>query len=370
MENGAFLQSRRAFLGGALATSIMVSAQPASAGEASLAHLARLAGLRFGTSIAAEIAQEAGYRQLIREHTDIVTTDWALKFDVLRPSRDRFNFAQSDMLLDFARTSRLDFRGHTLIWNENTPGWLKGLSTREITAVFDEHIETVMARYLGQVHSWDVVNEPFWPGHRAPGDYRQGAWFDAMGKGYVARAFRRAATVDTAARLVLNEAHTEADDALAVTMRRALLRLVDELQDQGVPLHAVGLQAHLQSDKPHDDRKFADFLRELAKRKVDIFITELDVSDVAYRDRPTAERDRLVAQRYYDFLSAVLEVPQVKLISTWQLADRFSWYRDPALPATIVPRGHVSRPLPFDDALRPKAAYHAIVRALTERKIG
>lgn len=60
-------------------------------------------------------------------------------------------------------------RGHCLIWNEWVPAWVKNMSVPERKAFFDEYIEDVVGRYEGKLQSWDIVNEPFWPGHKAPG---------------------------------------------------------------------------------------------------------------------------------------------------------------------------------------------------------
>lgn len=158
------------------------------------------------------------------------------------------------------------------------------MSVPERKAFFDEYIEDVVGRYEGKLQSWDIVNEPFWPGHKAPGGYRLGPWYEAFGTDYVRRAFERAALVDKKTKFVLNEAQTERDDAVGRAVREGLLRLVDELKDAGVPLHAVGLQGHLQPRYPYDAGRFADFVHALAERKVDIYITEFDVRDDTFPD--------------------------------------------------------------------------------------
>ncbi len=77
------------------------------------------------------------------------------------------------------------------------------MSGAEREKFFDLYIEEVAARYVGKLHSWDVVNEPFWPGHKAPGGYRLGPWYDTFGTEYVRRAFERVAMVDRKTKLVL-----------------------------------------------------------------------------------------------------------------------------------------------------------------------
>ena len=148
-------------------------------------------------------------------------------------------------------------RGHCLIWNEWVPAWIKQMSTAERRAYFDAYIDEVVARYAGKLQSWDVVNEPFWPGHHAPGGFRMGPWYDAFGTDYIRRAFERAAAADRTTKLVLNEAQTERDDELGLTIRRGLLKLVGDLKHAGIKLDVVGLQGHLQPQYPQIPRATA-----------------------------------------------------------------------------------------------------------------
>jgi endo-1,4-beta-xylanase len=90
-----------------------------------------------------------------------------------------------------------------------------------------------------------------------------------------------------------------------------------------------------------------------------IFITELDIQDVALPADPQA-RDQSVADLYRKFLTASLREPAVKGVLTWGLADCFTWL------AGYRPRkdGLPVRPLPFDANCQPKAAYYAIAETL------
>ena len=218
------------------------------------------------------------------------------------------------------------------------------------------------------MHSWDVVNEPFWPGHKAPGGYRLGPWYDAFGTGYVRRAFERVAAVDKKTKLVLNEAQSERDDEVGLVVRRGLLRLVDELKDAGVPLHAVGLQGHLQPRYPHDQGRFLEFVHALAERKVDIYITEFDVRDDTFPDDiPT--RDAMIAETAEKFLTAVLRVPAVKMVIAWELADNYSFYTDAAKKKDPLAQ-RLPRPLPFDSSMQKKPLWFAMARAFENAQKG
>ena len=331
----------------------------------SLAALAERSGLLFGASIGRNGVEEPRYRDLYIAQTRVLTSDLALKFEVLRPDPGAPHYGEADLLVDFAAKQGKKFRGHNLIWNENCPAWVKALSPGDIGGLLDRHIDETVGRYAGRVHMWDVVNEPFWPDHRAPGFFRKGPWFDALGPDYVARALRRAARADPKAKLVINEAFTERGDGLGLEIRRRLLRLIDDLQHAGVPLHAIGLEAHLQPQFPDDDLGFQVFLDEIARRGLEIHITELDVDDLAF-PADIATRDRAVADRVFAFLGRALACPAVKVLECWQLSDRHSWYADPSLADRRADRA-AARPLPFDRDFRPKPMYDAIARALDAR---
>ncbi|MGL4324000.1 MAG: endo-1,4-beta-xylanase [Beijerinckiaceae bacterium] len=333
----------------------------------SLGAMAQQRGILFGASVATSMLTHSDYKNLYKREARILTTDYEMKFGALRPDSVVANFDAADRLIAFAQEHQMAMRGHALIWNENMPAWAKALSRREVEGLFDRHIEEVVTRYAGKMHSWDVINEPFWPDHGMRHGYRRGLWYDTLGPSYIRYAFQRAARFDRSAKLTLNEAFCERNDALGQKVRAALLMLIDDLRDNDTPVHAVGLQAHLQPQFAYDDDAFVDFLQKIAKRGLDIYITELDVDDSSFGS-DVRERDERVAQRYEAFLTKVLTVPQVKIIVLWQLGDRFSWYRDPEV-IKLLKSGPGARPLPFDEALKPKPAYAAIARALKSRAV-
>jgi endo-1,4-beta-xylanase len=79
---------------------------------------------------------------------------------LLRPSPDSFDFTAADQMAKFAQAHGLLLRGHTLVWHESLPSWFENTVNRQnAEQILVKHIKTVVGRYTGKMHSWDVVNE-------------------------------------------------------------------------------------------------------------------------------------------------------------------------------------------------------------------
>jgi len=359
--------SRRQMLSALACAGVTMRAHPTFAAiDAGLGATAAANGIVFGSAAGPVVDKDLAYRELYKMHTRVVTTDVALKMGTIAPRPGPKQYSSADRLLQFCTQNKIPMRGHCLIWNEWVPAWIRSMSVEERRSFFDSYIDEVVGRYAGKLQSWDIVNEPFWPGHKAPGGYRLGPWYDAFGTDYVRRAFARAGQVDKTTKFVLNEAQTERDDDVGRSVRAGLLHLVDELKHAGVPLHAVGLQGHLQPRYPHDPARFIEFVHALAERKVDIYVTEFDVRDDTFPD-DIQSRDAKVAETAEKFLTDILRVPAVKMVITWELSDTYSFYTDAARKkdplATRLPR-----PLPFDSDMKKKSLYFAMERAFKKSR--
>ncbi|MBV1706427.1 MAG: endo-1,4-beta-xylanase [Hyphomicrobiales bacterium] len=342
----------------AAGTAALATTRPALARDQSLGAIGARHGILFGASISD--AMKPDYASLYKAQCRIATTDTALKFWNLRPDPTTFNFAPGDRILAFCDAHGIKLRGHNLIWNEALPPWLHALGKSAVARIFVQHITRVVKHYRGRLHSWDVINEPFWPGHHQPGNYRDGPWYQALGPAYIPEALKLVRALDPTVRLVINEAHTQTANGWGAGIRPALLRLVDDLARAHVPLDAIGLESHLVPQWGYDRAAFRAFLRELGQRDIDIYITELDCNDAAFTGDKSA-RDREVAATTALYLGDVLEHPRIRVIETWQLADPYSWYQ-----ATPFAKARPMRPLPFDGHLRPTPMFGAIAAAMRQ----
>src|SRR6202163_4596586 len=271
------------------------------------------------------LASDPAYRAAIIANCQIIVPEGEMKWPDIHPARGGYRFEKADALMDFARQNGIKLRGHTLAWYGGMPAWTGDIDSRaEAERELVDHIETVVSRYRGVIPSWDVVNEPLaeWP--RDESSLRPSIWATRLGPDYLPIALRATAAADPDARLVLNEYDVEFKGPRFAARRKALAQLLRSLRDRDVPLHAVGLQAHLFADRAIDRDGLQALLAEIAALKLDILITELDVIDYQLPGR-VSERDALVAGMASRFLGSVCDVVRPKAILTWGLSDRYTW---------------------------------------------
>lgn len=336
-----------------------------SAAGLSLGARAAAKGLLFGASFATQELDKpygAAYAETYKREARMLTSEAEFKLYTLRPDAEKLNFRPADRLLAFARENGHVLHGHTLIWNDAVPGWIKDLAPDDVKLLLDMHIRTILGRYGAEIPTWDIVNEPIAPWDKLPGNLRNGPFYAAYGADYIATSYRLAREVAPAARLYLNEAQTESADDNGEVFRKSFLELLKRLKGEGVPVDGVGFESHLDSKRRYDFPRFAAFVEEIAAMGFEIAISELDINDHAWpADQKT--RDRLVAGMYKNFLSAVLPVKAVKRLTLWQIADHSSWMYYDDLAKN--PKGsRRPRPLPFDSAFKRKPAWDAIAEAL------
>jgi endo-1,4-beta-xylanase len=353
--------TRRALLAAAAALPALGGCK-AQAAVPSLGDLAAARGVVFGAAIEPQAVDgDPAFAALLREQCRLFTPENAMKWNALRPGPQDFDFTAADRVVDIARAQKAGVHGHCLVWHEANPAWLTAAITpANAEHLLTDHITAVAGRYAGWVGSWDVVNEAVERNDHRPDGLRRSIWLQALGPGYLDLAFHTAQAAAPQAKLMLADYGLEYDTiGWMVEKRGTMLALLEGLLQRGVPIQALALQSHLEGDRePGFGRPLADFLRQVAGLGLDICITELDVNDQKVPG-DVARRDRVVADNYARYLGVVLNQPAVKLVNTWGLSDRYT----SKASMFARPDGARVRPLPFDDALAPKAAYEAMVGA-------
>jgi endo-1,4-beta-xylanase len=314
--------------------------------------------------------------ELATRHFSAFTGENSMKPDSVQPSEGRFTFIEADAMVDLAQKSGATPIGHTLIWHSQTPKWFThdgaGRPLRRMIALqhLRDHIATVVGRYKGRVKQWDVVNEVI--SDRNDEFLRPTPWLAAIGPDYIAEAFRAAHRADPKAILILNDYNNEVGGK-----RERTLRLLKQLLAEGVPVHAVGIQAHWRlGHVPLEETEKA--IAQYSALGLKVMITELDIGvlptnytgadigmvETARTPSPTtlsAEDAQKLADAYARSFALFLRHKDViGRVTLWGLHDGDSWLND------FPVRGRTDHPLLFDRAGQPKAAFFSVQRAAQE----
>jgi endo-1,4-beta-xylanase len=239
------------------------------------------------------------------------------------------------------------------------------LATREeLIATMRDHIHTVVGRYKGKIKVWDVVNEALGDSD-APNMLRSSQWTQIIGEDFIAMAFTFAHEADPNAILRYNDYSLENKGR-----RDKLKKLVQQLRDQNIPIHAIGTQTHISTTTTFE--QIDEELTDLETIGLPIHITELDMNVSARGQRSTganvadnasvtggpviSEADRVQAEAYAIFFKALIKHKNsVALVVFWGVNDAVSWRAS-------------GRPLLFDGDDNPKPAFDAVIKVAIEAK--
>lgn len=330
-------------------------------GRHSLIAHARRHGLIAGCAVTARtLHNDPALASLVADQFGMLVSENSMKWVALRPAQDSFRFDDADAMMDFAHQHHLQVRGHTLAWHNSIPEWLQnGAASLDVRTLLQQHIRTVVARYRGRIHSWDVVNEAIAPEDKLPGGLRNSFWYQHAGPDYLDLAYRTAREADPHARLCYNDYGVEYDNPASDTKRRLILELVRGMKSRNVPIDAIGVQAHIHAAaKDPIGTGLRDYLAAIHALGLEVYLTELDVNEDDIASDDVAERDRQVAATYAQLLDLALESPAVKLVLTWGVSDRRTWLNDGPTHHRKQPN-RPQRSLLFDPQYRPTPAFFA-----------
>lgn len=390
-------------------------------GQGAMAHAADMPALKdafekrflVGTAVNRGIVTGVGFRRspeqvnkdvaLVKAQFNQVVAENDMKWALIHPRSgpDGYDFGPADAFVNFGLSNRMEVAGHTLVWHSQTPHWVfagtnppppgvtnvpvrvdadtnalgtnqfgRGrfgggffgrytgprASREELLERMHDHIHTVVSRYKGKVKVWDVVNEAI--ADNGTNILRNSLWFEIIGPDFIAKAFQYAHEADPEAILRYNDYGLENP-----AKRRKLIALIRSLQEQKVPVGAIGSQAHVNVSISFESMDAA--LTELATLGLPIHITELDVNsaqggqrgfgaDIAESAATTegglvTDAHRRLAEAYTGLFRAFLKHDKnVEMVTFWGANDGNSWRAN-------------GKPLLFDANSQPKPAFDAVI---------
>ncbi len=314
--------------------------------------------------------------EIVKNQFNSVSPENILKWEMVHPSLDRYDFAASDRFVEFGARNGMFVVGHALVWHQQTPDAVfkdaggNLIGREELLKRMGEHIRTVVGRYKGKIQGWDVVNEAL----NEDGTLRQSLWLKIIGPDYIAKAFQFAHQADPEAELYYNDYSLENE-----AKRRGAIKLIKSLLAAGVSIKAVGLQGHNNLTFPTRAQQIAA-ITEFADLGLRVNITELDVSVLPdpegfsgaeitanfalreklnpYQKELPNEIQKKLADRYAELFSIFLEHHQkIDRVTFWNVTDQESWLNN------FPVRNRTNHPLLFDRKGKPKLAFEYVIKA-------
>jgi endo-1,4-beta-xylanase len=244
-----------------------------------------------------------------------LTPENAMKWQFTEPQQNVFDFKEGDALVQLAKRHNMKVQGHTLVFAEANPAWVRALPASQLEAAMNNHIKKTLTHFKGNVATWDVINEPFdddeWD------QFRPNIWYKAMGESYISTAFKTAHDTDPNALLFMNEYGIEEDG----DRWNAFLALVAKLKATGVPIDGVGFQSHVyESADKINPAVLRKHIQQLAALGVKSRVSEVDVY--------SEDGQGVQAVQFSDIFQACLAEPSCISWTTWGISDRYDFFTD------------------------------------------
>ncbi|MFD0717074.1 endo-1,4-beta-xylanase [Paenibacillus sp. GCM10027626] len=320
----------------------------------------------------------------LMNHYNSVSMEYEMKWSALQPEEGRFSYAASDEIIDYAKKNDKLVRGHTLVWYRALPAWVLSEGTTEEQALdrMRAHIAAVIEHYGESVYTWDVVNEAladnptqaqvdsgnfYRTGKEATGTLT-GDWYALTGIDYIKEAFREADRVRKELGLDITLFYN--DYGLNIPAKReAAVKLIKELQADGIAIDGIGMQGHYYlGDFIMDE--FENSIKAFTELGLDVQVTELDISIYPYgsTDEVYDELPETIANIQAVMYGGIFNIARnystpkaeghgrVTGITLWGIADDLSWLDNEPV------KNRKNWPLLFDEEQLPKPAFYAVTQ--------
>ncbi len=313
--------------------------------------------------------------KLVSKHFNSIVAENCMKSEVLQPKEGVFDFTLSDQLVELGTAQKAFIVGHTLVWHSQTPDWIfvnenaEAVVRDTLIQRMKTHIQTVVGRYKGRVHGWDVLNEAL----NEDGSLRESKWYTIIGPEYIELAFQYTHEADPEAELYYNDYNMYKPEK-----RDGALRMIKNLRAKGLKVHAIGMQAHygLGMDVFND---IEASIQAFSAEGLQTMITELDVSVLPFpTEEITAEISQTYANKaefnpylqtlpdsiqnelanYYSqlFKLYIKHGDKVSRVTFWGVNDSQSWRNYWPIA------GRTDYPLLFDRHSDAKPAFNAVIK--------
>ncbi|KAH8752806.1 glycoside hydrolase superfamily [Diaporthe sp. PMI_573] len=253
------------------------------------------------------------------------------KWAFMNPTEGQYDWTSLDRLVDFAEDNNMVVKGHGLISSCCNPDYVLNITNPgALRAAMTAHFKAFMHRYDGKrVDRWDVVTEAL---ETQGSGLQANIFYNVLGSGYIADAFRIARAAGPDAKLFINENLVESIPA----KRQGLYDLVSGLVADGVPIDGVALEMHITEVAPIPG-VITDMVNSYKALGLEVTISEMDVHTL---------NNTLETDIYGAVVSEALNAG-ITDISFWGFTDKHLY--------TWVPG---AKPLMFTECYEPKTEFY------------
>lgn len=342
---------------------------------------------KFGFAINDDIAsgKNAPLQEIVKHHANSITLENSMKAEIINPLKGQYNFEAADKFIEFGKQHDMFVLGHTLVWHNQTPDWFfnnergQPNSPKQQLEQMHQYIRVVASRYAGKVDAWDVVNEII----GEDGNYRDTIWVQRVGNGdeVVKAAFTYAAKYSPNTDLYYNDFN-----AWRPEKRDGIIRMVKMLQDNGIRIDGIGIQAHWGLNYP-ETKYIEQAINAYAELGLKVMITELDIDVLPitkegqvigkglfdpqfeleefekfldpYKAGLPSEIEKQLALRYREIFEIFNRYKQqIDRVTLWGVDDSMSWKNSYPIP------NRTNYPLLWDRDLKAKRAVDEILEVV------
>ena len=309
---------------------------------------------------------------LLKKEFNAITPENDMKWEQIHPQKDTFYFDVADKYVELGEKYNMHIVGHTLVWHSQLAPWMQNVKDSITLANnIENHINTIVKRYKGRIETWDVVNEAL----NEDGSFRTSNFHEVMGDSFIAHAFKLAAAADPDAKLVYNDYNLWKPEK-----RAGVVKLVKNLQAQGIKIDGVGMQAHWSLEGP-SIKDIENSIIAYSNLGVKVSFTELDVTVLPnpwdldgaaveqsyeqfegdpkmnpYPVKLTDSGQTQLAKRYEDIFNLFLKhKDKIDRVTFWGVNDGQTWLNNWPI------NGRTNHPLLFDRNFEPKKAYNSVL---------
>lgn len=304
--------------------------------------------------------------EAILQHFNSIVAENCMKHEVIHPAEGVWNFELADKFVEFGEKHNMEIIGHCLVWHSQTAPWYffndKGelVEPEVLKARMKDHITTVMTRYKGKIHGYDVVNEAI----LEDGSYRNSLFYQILGEEFIPFAFECAHEADPDAELYLNDYSMNHQAKVAT-----YVKIAKNIKERGGRIDAIGMQGHMGLDYPALD-EYEKRILEIADSGCKVMITEWDMSALPTVNRGANVGDKaeyekalnpypdglpediaaLWNSRMEGFMDLFIKHSDlITRVTAWGVCDGDSWKNGWPIP------GRTDYPLLLDRNYEPKA---------------